>query len=92
MEKEWTVSNFEAVPLVFPAVFHKSEVKIASNPVRESFYKGLLEIDKHKRLGYGENGRGFESQIKPHPWLKNINWSLITEKKLQPPYRPNVLN
>ena len=84
------MAQFEAVPLVFLPNFHKSDIRIPPNPVRESFYRGLLELDKHKRLGYGDNSKGFESQIKPHPWLKHIDWNLIAEKKLQPPYRPNV--
>lgn len=72
-------------------MFYKSETaKIPRCPNRERFYKGLMTIDKTKRLGSSNNGLGFEIDLKAELWLKDINWDLIVAKKLQPPYRPNV--
>jgi hypothetical protein len=58
-------------------------------PERVDFLKGLLNRNVEKRLGSGNNGKGFESEIKLNPFLKNIDWELVKEKKLIPSYKPN---
>ncbi|KAK3728890.1 hypothetical protein QZH41_010188 [Actinostola sp. cb2023] len=47
----------------------------------------LLQKDKTKRLGFGEID--FD-EIKTHPFFRNINWDFLVEKKIEPPYNPNV--
>jgi hypothetical protein len=51
---------------------------------------GLLEIDPTKRIGGSEDGKGFEKDVRGHPWLENIDWALVEQKKLEPSYKPNV--
>ena len=44
----------------------------------------LLLKDPKKRLGT----KGGASVIKQHPWFKNLDWKLLYEKKIKPPYKP----
>lgn len=90
VEKEWTVAHFESVPVTYPDMAFKTDIRVPPSPDRDEFIKGLLEIDRTKRLGSSNHYHGFEQDIKPHPWLKSIDWKLIEQKRLQPAYRPNV--
>ena len=90
VEKEWTVAHFESVPVTYPDTAFKTDIRVPPSPDRDEFIKGLLEIDRTKRLGSSNHYHGFEQDIKAHPWLKSIDWKLIEQKKLQPNYRPNV--
>ncbi|CAH3111374.1 serine/threonine-protein kinase Sgk1-like [Pocillopora verrucosa] len=47
----------------------------------------LLQKDRSKRLGVGEND--FE-EVKNHPFFQSIDWQLLYDKKIEPPYNPNV--
>jgi hypothetical protein len=58
---------------------------------REAFILSLLSIDVPKRLGSSNNGLGAELDIKPHPWLTGIDWSIVDQKGLKPSYKPNVI-
>ena len=48
-----------------------------------SFINGLIERKKEKRLG----SNGFQ-EIKEHPWLSNLNWDDLYNKKIQPSFVP----
>ena len=43
----------------------------------------LLQRKPRKRLGY----KGVE-EIKQHPWMKDINWDLLYQKKIEAPFIP----
>ncbi|KAJ3302488.1 hypothetical protein HDV03_004911 [Kappamyces sp. JEL0829] len=90
VEKDWTPQHFESVKVPYPEYYYKSEVPIAVNPDRDAFYRGLLCLDRHRRLGASNDGLGFELDIKTSAYMKSIDWTLIANKKLQPVYRPNV--
>jgi hypothetical protein len=90
VDKNWTRENFENPPLAFLTKFYKTEVSIPSDSKRESFIKGLLEIEVSNRLGCSNKGLGFETDIKTHPYLESINWVLAEQMKLEPSYKPNV--
>ena len=47
------------------------------------FINLLLQRKPKKRLGF--NG---VKEIKEHPWMNDINWELLMEKKIQAPYVP----
>lgn len=49
--------------------------------------EGLLQKDRSKRLGVGEND--FE-ETKNHPFFRSIDWQMLYDKKIDPPYNPNV--
>jgi len=58
--------------LTFPKDVHSSVKSLISM---------LLDKDEVSRLNAAKN-------IKSHPFFANINWQLLAEKKLEPPYRP----
>ena len=47
----------------------------------------FMEIDPQKRLGSGENGW---EDIKNHPYFKDVNWDEANNKKMKPPFLPNI--
>lgn len=47
----------------------------------------LLERNPRDRLGSGHDD---VDEIKRHPFFKNIDWTLLYERKIQPVYKPNV--
>lgn len=57
-----------------------------SDTARDLLMK-LLEKDPAKRLGSSMRDA---KDIKEHPWFDCINWEAINEKKLPPPYKPQL--
>lgn len=49
--------------------------------------EGFLQKERSKRLGMGEND--FED-IRSHPFFKTIDWQMLYDKKIDPPYNPRV--
>ena len=49
----------------------------------------LLNIDPKKRLGSGKNGF---KDLKNHKYFENINWDDLENKKIKPPFVPNIDN
>jgi hypothetical protein len=47
----------------------------------------LLQKEEHLRLGYS-NEDFFE--IKTHPFFASLNWDLLVQKRIEPPWKPNV--
>ena len=48
------------------------------------FINSLLQRKPDKRLGYNNI-----SEIKEHPWMKDINWELLYKKELKAPFLPS---
>ncbi|KIJ12735.1 hypothetical protein PAXINDRAFT_171043 [Paxillus involutus ATCC 200175] len=64
-------------PLLFP-----SDI----SPEAKSVMTGLLQRDPSRRLG--ANGG---EEIKKHPFFaKYVDWNLLLQKKIQPPFKPSV--
>jgi len=55
-----------------------------SRNVRDLLSK-LLDKNAKTRLGSGINGA---KEIMAHPWFESINWEVIYQKKVPPPYKP----
>ena len=48
----------------------------------------LLQKDKRNRLGVQNDFM----DIRTHPFFGPINWQLLDERKIKPPYNPNVVS
>ena len=51
--------------------------------ISAEFINSLLQRKPSKRLGYNKI-----SEIKNHPWMKDINWELLNKKELKAPFLP----
>lgn len=49
--------------------------------------KGLFKKDPSERLG-GKDGNAEE--IKNHPWYSQVDWDILYEKKIIPPFKPKL--
>ncbi|XP_076359655.1 RAC serine/threonine-protein kinase-like isoform X1 [Tachypleus tridentatus] len=65
------------------------EVKFPKSlsPEAKSILSGLLIKDPKKRLGGGQDDAG---EIMVHPFFRAINWQDLLEKKVIPPFKPQV--
>jgi len=52
-----------------------------------SLLQGLLKKDPKKRLGSGKTGI---QEIKKHAFFKKIDWDALLNKKIEPPFKPQV--
>ncbi|XP_060268195.1 protein kinase C epsilon type isoform X3 [Ovis aries] len=54
-----------------------------------SILKAFMTKNPHKRLGcvVAQNG---EEAIKQHPFFKEIDWLLLEQKKIKPPFKPRI--
>lgn len=57
------------------------------NPVASDLISQLLVKDPRMRLGAG----GGEDVMR-HPWFAEIDWRLLENKRIRPPYVPNINN
>jgi len=53
----------------------------------KSLIRGLLNPEPDKRLGCGADGI---DEIKKHPFFKDIDWTAVHDRKLQPPFQPDL--
>ena len=56
-----------------------------SHPIQ--ILHGLLRKPPQLRLGSGQAGA---AEIKAHPFFAPIDWDLLIERKLEPPFKPDV--
>ena len=57
------------------------------NPLAVNFIKELLNLDPKKRLGSGDDGI---NKIKSHPYFKGVDWDKYFNKKITPPFVPDL--
>lgn len=63
----------------------KLELPKEFNKVLTEFLEGLLQKDPKKRLGCKSKG---SDEIKNHKWFSNIDWKLLFNKEMKPPFKP----
>jgi protein kinase A len=57
------------------------------SPDAKDIISKLCQVAPSKRLG---NLRGRASDIKAHPWFKDIDWSKMYNRQLEAPIKPHV--
>ena len=65
---------FQQIP--FPRAMSDNAVDIISR---------LLDVNEKTRLGSGPRK---VNEIKDHPFFESINWELLEQKHVEPPYKP----
>ena len=65
------------------AKIRREELPEGWGMIAADFINGLLQRKPHKRLGYNNI-----SQLKEHPWMKDIDWDLLNKKELEAPFLP----
>ncbi|XP_015793089.1 protein kinase C iota type [Tetranychus urticae] len=55
----------------------------------QNVLKGFLDKNPETRLGCNPDGSGFQD-IKNHPFFRPLDWELLAEKKVIPPYIPKI--
>lgn len=63
------------------------EIKSSFSNDLASLLRSLLCTNPGKRLGSSANDA---NEIKTHPFFKDIDWDLLVQKKIQPPFRPKI--
>ncbi|KAI0784196.1 kinase-like protein [Abortiporus biennis] len=71
-------------PLKFP-----SSVDQYCSQDGQDFLRGLIERNPKQRLGC-KNRCGSFDDIQNHPWFKPIDWDLLENKEVQPPFVPDM--
>lgn len=57
------------------------------SPTSQDLIKRLLVRDETKRLGSGPTG---VKEIQDHPWFKGVDWDLVRQRKVKPPFKPDI--
>ncbi|KAL4443164.1 hypothetical protein ABPG74_002231 [Tetrahymena malaccensis] len=69
---------------------HIKELPIKNHPKIQGDLKnllsGLLEKDPNKRLGTIDGAK----EIIDHPWFKDLRWDQLEQRKINPPFVPNL--
>ncbi|OWB72098.1 hypothetical protein B5S31_g1800 [[Candida] boidinii] len=58
------------------------------SPEGRSFVKGLLNRNPKHRLGAINDAK----ELRAHPFFNDINWNLLRERKIPPPFVPHIAN
>ena len=58
------------------------------SPEGRSFVKGLLNRNPKHRLGALQDAR----ELMAHPFFRDVDWNLLHEKKIPPPFVPHIAN
>lgn len=76
--------------VTFPVVSQlaPSPFPVQDSPFRDSLVRGLLEKDVSGRIACKQGIQEFMR----HPWLQDIDWSIVDARGLRPSYIPDVNN
>ena len=73
---------------MYDNILHKPlKLKPTVSAAARSILEALLQKDKHRRLGAGLDG---SKAVKHHEFFRFIKWDLLEQKKMEPPFNPNV--
>lgn len=78
------LADFHPSPTAHPCQAYVTDSVLSSSPQ-------FMTKNPHKRLGCvaAQNG---EDAIKQHPFFKEIDWVLLEQKKIKPPFKPRIVS
>lgn len=76
-------NQYKDLILIYQPKIKSNQMKKGWSENSRDFINKLLQRRPIKRLGY--NGI---RELKNHPWIKDINWELLKNKKIKSPYIP----
>lgn len=74
-------SHFKDYAMLFQKLSFPSYV----SPSARDFISSLLDVDDTTRLGSGNDGA---KEVKRHPFFANLDWDLLEQKQIEPPFKP----
>lgn len=77
--KSQTMHNVMKKQIIYPDSLSRDSV---------SLLKGFLRRDPTKRFGSQEQGA---EEIKQHSFFHSINWDILIQKKMSPPFKPTIV-
>lgn len=51
----------------------------------------LQFMTKNPNMRLGSPGQGGESAILRHPYFKDLDWDLLNQRQMEPPFRPRIV-
>lgn len=51
----------------------------------------LQFMTKNPNMRLGSPGLGGESAILRHPYFKDLDWDLLNQRQMEPPFRPRIV-
>lgn len=73
---------------MYDSILHKPlRLRTNVSEVVRDLLEHLLQKDPRFRLGFHKD---FE-EISVHPFFRHLDWGLLLERKIAPPYNPNVV-
>ena len=73
---------------MYDGILHKPlKLRPHITPAARAFLEALLQKDKTFRLGTGPRDH---LDVKDHVFFRNINWDDLYNKRVEPPFNPNV--
>lgn len=70
-------------------VARKLTFPLSFSPDSRSLISGLLQRTPSMRLGGGPRGA---EEIKSHPFFQSIDWRLLEQRGIEPPFKPRILS
>jgi len=82
----FSLSNAEMFQKITSAPVRFPTWIVQGDPDCQQFIESLLERTVNQRLGYEHD----IDDVKGHLWFDTIDWDRVLQKKIDPPYHPNV--
>lgn len=69
----------------YAILFQKIAFPPYISPSAQDFISALLDVNDTTRLGGGNMGY---NNVKKHPFFAGLDWDLLEQKQIEPPYKP----
>ena len=79
--------QYQDAPPEYAMLFQEIPFPSFMSVETKDFIQKLLDVNEKTRLGSGPNG---VDNIKAHPFFRGINFELLEQKHIEPPFKPQV--